>query len=186
MRASFFPQPPGPAHACLLYRDPAEHAEAVAAFLHEGLQNGERCVYVVDDHQPGVIYRALRRRGVQVDEAAARGAFVVRGKRETYLRSGRFDPHEMIEFLTRAADETRAAGYRALRMTGEMTWALSGEVPSETVLAYESMVDAAVPGLGVRGLCQYDARSFSAETLQAIRGRHTHAHENGVLTPRPS
>lgn len=171
----------GPEHACLIYHDGAEHAEALATYLHAGLKRGERCVYVVDDHQPGAIYRALRHRGIEVDAAAARGALVIRGKRETYLRGGRFVPEDMMRFLESSVSDARNAGFRGLRVTGEMTWALDGATPKEDLLAYESMVDAAVPMLGVRGLCQYDARRFSPETLQAVRERHPVVYEGGLV-----
>lgn len=73
--------------------------------------------------------------------ALERGAFLFLTQREAYLRSGEFDPRLMMAFLRQTEDETLAAGFTGLRVTGEMTWALGPETGCERLIEYEALIN---------------------------------------------
>src|SRR5262249_37057705 len=121
-------------------------AGAAVPFLRAGLAQGERCVYIADERTTEEVAQALAAGGVNVPGECARGALELLTRRESYLRSGRFDPRRMIEFLGQAVEEALAAGFAGLRATGEMTWALGAEVTSECLLEYEALLNDFFPG----------------------------------------
>ncbi len=62
----------GPAnHRCLVYDSDVEQLAVVIPFVRDCLENGARCIYVADEHQPAGVESALRAGGIDV--AAARG-----------------------------------------------------------------------------------------------------------------
>jgi hypothetical protein len=78
----------------------------------------------------------------------------------------------MIALLREETDKALAEGYAALRVTGEMTWALAGEPGSERLVEYESKLNHFFPDSKCYAICQYDRRRFDAEMLLDIL--HTH------------
>lgn len=159
-------------HACLLYRTRAEHARAVGEFVAEGLARGERCLYVVHHHQPGEVVRLLRAEGIDVDRAIERGALLVRGQRETYLRGSRFDARRMLDYLAAEARDARWAGFKGLRATGEMTWASGPEPGREALLLYEELLNDFTEAHGIHGLCQYNVDRFEPELVEGVARVH--------------
>jgi hypothetical protein len=78
----------------------------------------------------------------------------------------------MIGLLREETDRALAEGYSALRVTGEMTWALAGEPGSECLVEYESMLNEFFPNSSCYAICQYDRRRFDADMLLDILQTH--------------
>src|SRR5574341_579099 len=159
-------------HLCLIYETPEEQFAAVVPFLRDGLAREEQCFYIADDRTVAEVRGALRRAGVDVDAGEASGALRIATKRETYLRSGTFDPAAMITLLHGATSEAIARGYTALRVTGEMTWALGPESGTNRVIEYETMLNDFFPGSRALAICQYNRRRFSPEIIYGVLRTH--------------
>jgi PAS domain S-box-containing protein len=159
-------------HLCLVYEEPAEQLAAIAPFVRIGLERGEQCLYIVDDRTAAEVAAALAAAGIDVGAARGRGALVLATKRETYLRDGSFDPATMLEFLRGALGATLARGYSALRITGEMTWALGPEVGCDRLLEYEAGLNAFFPGSKALAICQYNRRRFSPAVIRDVLRTH--------------
>lgn len=114
----------------------------------------------------------LRERGVDVDRELERGALIVRGQRETYLRKARFDSSAMLTFLAEAAREAREEGFVGLRATGEMTWAAGREPGREELLLYEELLNDFTAAHGIVGLCQYHVDSFEPDVIEGVTRIH--------------
>jgi hypothetical protein len=54
-------------------------------------------------------------------------------------------------------------GYPALRVTGEMTWALRGMPGFERLVEYEAKPNESIPGNKCLAICQYDRRCLAPE-----------------------
>lgn len=159
-------------HLCLIYETTEEQLATVVPFMRLGLERRERCLYIFDENTEQTVLEALRAGGVAVEKALASGALSVVGKRETYVREGRFDPDLMIELLARSTAEARAAGFSALRASGEMTWALAGETGSERLIEYEAKLNRFLPGSDCLAICQYNRNRFSAEVIRDVIRTH--------------
>jgi len=159
-------------HICGFYETEEEHCALMTPFLLQGLERGERVVYITDAHSAGTILEYLRDGGVDGEAAIARGQLIFRTAQETYLPDGRFDPDRMLALLQAETEGALADGFTGLRITGEMSWALRGMPGSEQLLEYEAQVNDLLPDLPFTGLCQYDRRQFGPEFLLDMLWRH--------------
>jgi len=152
-------------HVCCLYEDEREHRAVVAPFLHQGLERGEKVLYIVDAHTAEAVLGYLRDDGLDVEPHLARGQLTIRTSQEAYLQQGVFDPDGMIALLRAETERALAEGYSALRVTGEMSWALRGLAGSERLIEYEAKLNEFFPCSDCVAMCQYDQRAFGPALL---------------------
>jgi signal transduction histidine kinase len=160
-------------HLALIYDNQDEQLDIVVPFLRIGLEHGEKAMYIHDDNSAAAVIAAMERHGIDVAAAKASGALVIITKRDAYLKNGEFDPEWMIAFLAEAVENAKSEGFRAVRASGEMTWALGpAENPNNRLIEYECKVNRFFPDHDMAGLCQYNRRRFRPETLMHVI--HTH------------
>jgi PAS domain S-box-containing protein len=159
-------------HLCLIYETREEQLAAAIPFIRIGLERGEQCVYIADDNDLEIILAAMRDRSIDIDAAIRSGALRVVTKRESYLQTGAFDPDWMIGFLREAVDKAREAGFQALRVTGEMTWALGQDPGTDRLMEYEAKLNYLFPERDVLAICQYNRRRFDPEIIQGVINTH--------------
>ena len=155
-------------HLCLIYDAQEDQFAAAIPFIRIGLERNERCIYIADDNTATDVLVALRDNGVDVDAAIQRGQINVATKREAYLRADTFDPDYMISFLAEETEAAKADGYTALRVTGEMTWALGNAPGADRLMEYEAKLNEFFPTHNCLALCQYNRRRFPPEIIRDV------------------
>src|ERR1700682_6739667 len=156
-------------HVCTLYDRREEEVAIAVSYLRAGLERGELCVCVVDDGGASIL-GALASEGVDVDAAMREGRLAIL---EKPLSQG-LKPQQMLGWIDQHAGEARGAGYAGFRIVGEMTWAL-GDPASLTALAeFEARLNLNQVWTrhACAGLCQFDRRRFSPETLREMISVH--------------
>ena len=118
--------------------------------------------------------------------ATASGAVSILSKSHAYLKNGDFDPDWMIDFLAQAVDDARREGYSAVRASGEMTWALgpAGDA-HDRLVEYECKLNTFFGDYDMGGICQYNRRRFSAQTLMHVIHTHSKIVFRGELCENP-
>lgn len=159
-------------HLCLIYDTPGEQMAAIIPFFQQGIERNEFCVYISDDLTQDEIHRAFETAGIDLQAWIDRGAFLFATKREAYLKSGTFDPHAMLEFLKSATEKAADDGFSAIRITGEMTWALGDECGCDRLIEYESLVNDYFPGSKALAICQYSRSRFRPEIIRDVLRTH--------------
>ena len=159
-------------HLCLIYRTQEEQFAAVVPFIRIGLERGERCVYIVDDNTAETVVGAIAARGTDVGGALRSGRLAILNKQDAYLKQGYFDPDWMIDFLARAVDEAKEAGFPALRVTGEMTWVLGGEAGTHRLMEYEAKLNYFFPEHDALAVCQYNYGRFQPQVIGDVISTH--------------
>ncbi len=160
-------------HLASIYDGRDDQFDAVAPFIQQGLDRGERCLYVADDNARADVERELRERGVAVDDAVDSGALSIHTKADTYLRTGSFDQDAMLDFWREALAEAREEnGYAGIRAAAEMTWALDGGTSLDRLVEYEAALNTVYPGEDYVVLCQYDRERFPREVLSDVIRTH--------------
>jgi response regulator RpfG family c-di-GMP phosphodiesterase len=182
-------------HLCCLYETEEEHRAVLTPFLRQGLERGEKVVYIVDTRTGEAILDYLRDdrltgpprlrpstklrtssgqvgQGLDVEFYLARGQLVILTLDDAYLREGIFDPEDMIALLRAETEQALVEGYPALRVTGEMAWASRGMPGSEQLIEYEAKLNEFVPGSKCLAICQYDRRRFAPEVLVDVLRTH--------------
>lgn len=159
-------------HMCLIYETQEEQFSAVLPFMQIGLERGEKCLYVVDDNTAATVINGMKAAGMDVETAVESGKLTIVSKQDTYLKHGYFDPDWMFNFLKRATDEAKAAGFSALRVTGEMTWVLNGDPGTERLMEYEAKLNYFFPENDALALCQYNRPRFTAKIIKGVISTH--------------
>ena len=161
----------------------------VVPFLRHGLEGGEKVLYILDARDVETILDYLREDGLDPDPYLERGQLSVLTSPDVYLKDGVFNPDAMIALLRAETDQALAEGYAALRLTGEMSWALRGLPGSERLIEYEAKLSRFFPGSKCLAICQYDRRAFSAPLLLDVLSTHpiavigTSVHDNLYYVP---
>jgi KaiC/GvpD/RAD55 family RecA-like ATPase len=168
-------------HVCLIYETQEEQLAAVVPYIKVGLERGEKCIYILDDNTRDWIVEALRSGGIDVDPALNSGALTPLNKQETYLKHGIFDPDQTIEHFREATSRAKQEGYSALRVTGEMTWVLGGELGADRLMEYVSDLNYFFSDNEVIALCQYNRRRFGPEEIMGVIYTHPMLISGGVL-----
>lgn len=159
-------------HLCCIYGTEEEHRALITPFLLLGLQRGEKVLYIVDARTAEEILGYLRCEGADVDACLESGQLRVLSASDSYMREGEFDPDGMIRLLEQETRLALSQGYSALRVTGEMTWALRELPGSDRLMEYEAKLNRFFPGSACLAVCQYDRRRFSPEILLDVLNTH--------------
>lgn len=157
-------------HLCLFYESPQQHRHALEPFLQQGLARHEKTIYLFDALTPTQIADYLCEPG-RLHTWLASGQLALLDAETVYHAGGGFVPERMIDHLQRETAQALAEGYAALRVTGEMSWALA-DIDPEALSRYESLLHDFFRRAPCIALCQYDRRRFAPAMLQAACFTH--------------
>lgn len=152
-------------HVCFIYNNKVEQFRIVIPFIVCGLQRGEKCLYIVSENTQKNIIDALKKAGIDIQKYIDSGQFIILDCSSVYLSKEYFDPDDMISLAKENAELAIQEGYRGLRITGEMGWALNNLPNLEKLIEYESKLTPLFSKLSVIGMCQYNKTKFPKEVL---------------------
>ena len=160
-------------HFALIYEDRVGQFETVVPFVREGLERGERCIYVADDNDVDEVLDAMRAGGIDVESALESGALSVYTEEDTYRRTGEFDREAMLEFWEDSLADATADEFTGLRAAAEMTWALDADDTGlDELCEYEELLNPLYDGEEYTVLCQYNRDRFPADVLHDVLETH--------------
>jgi PAS domain S-box-containing protein len=160
-------------HLCLIHESPEEWQAVIGPFIAIGLKRGQKCAYIVDSSTADQVRGYLRQANVDVSSVEKSGQMFILPETQVYTKEGSFDPDRMIDMLISEIKKALAEGYPALRVTGEMSWALRGYPGSEKLLEYEAKLNQDLfPKYPCLGVCQYDRRKFDPEIVKGVVMTH--------------
>jgi signal transduction histidine kinase len=161
-------------HLCFLYETEDERRDVLTPFLRQGLEQGEKALYILassrqqsEEHAKirATILGYLQEDGLDVEPYLTRCQLVFVTAAETYLPEGSFDPKSAIVWLKTEMQQAVTEGYSGLRVIREMAWQLNGSPGSERLIEYEAKLNDFLSGTQCVTLCQYDRRRFAPATL---------------------
>ena len=159
-------------HLCCIYETDEEHRALLTPFLRHGLERREKVIYIVDVRTAEIVLGYLRQDGMGVEPYLGSGQLSIIGVKDAYMKEGVFDSDRMITLLRNETELALSEGYDALRVTGEMTWALRGLPGSERLMEYEAKLNGFLPGSKCLAICQYDKRRFDSPILLDVLTTH--------------
>jgi PAS domain S-box-containing protein len=158
-------------HFALVYESQQEQFATAVPFIRQGLERGERCLYITYENSREEVEAAMRDRGIDVDDALDSGQLSIHDEQETYLRNETFDADETIEFIDAAVEEATEE-YEALRMTGEMSSVLQEDPECEELVKCEAKVNYLFDDVDGLALCQYNRNRFPAAVIRDVVSTH--------------
>ncbi|KYK36578.1 MAG: PAS domain S-box protein [Theionarchaea archaeon] len=158
-------------HLACIYRNKKEQLSAVVPFILLGLENNEKCIYIIDENTKEDVIEAFKK-AADTEEYTNSHQLEFLTRKDAYLKEGYFDPHSMITLLKQIQKRTLEKGYTGLRITGEMTWIFTGLPGVDKLIEYEARLNYFFPKSKCIALCQYNERRFTPEILLDVI--HTH------------
>jgi PAS domain S-box-containing protein len=163
-------------HLCCIYETDQEHRSVLAPYMKQGLEQGEKVLYIVDERTSDAILGYLREEGLDVTSYLEKGQLSIVSSTESYLKEEKaFDPDRMIALLREETGRALAEGYSALRVTGEMTWALKGSPGSDRLIEYEAKLNTFFRENKCMAVCQYARHRFGPGQLMDVLKTHPKA-----------
>jgi signal transduction histidine kinase len=154
----------GPAdHVCTLYEKRDEEVAIAISYIRAGLDRGELCVCVVDDGGESIL-AALAAEGVDIDAEMRKGRLEIF---EKPIAQG-LQTRDMLGKIEQYASGSRNAGHAGFRIVGEMTWALDGDLKALAEFEARLNLNRVWERHACAGLCQFDVRRFTPETLREM------------------
>jgi hypothetical protein len=169
-------------HVCGFYYGEEERDALLLPFLRTGLEQGDKCVAVVDSTSPADVVQGI---GGTADDVAS-GQLEFYDSDETYLRTGTFDPDQMISFWeSRAQAISDEGSYSFVRLLGEMSWLERVPPERESVVRYETWADEFVTRYPQMVLCLYDLRKLGSGVLMDLLRTHPKLLLGGLVIENP-
>lgn len=174
-------------HMCYVYNDDSEHRKITAQYINAGLEENEFVGYFADLDSSDLVDSYLREIGVLIPEDRERENILFEQAKKIYCPNNNvFDPKTLIGKFKDLHQNCCSSGFKRLRATGEMSWALAPEVEGSTHLAeYESRLNILFETHPYTAICQYDARKFDGETIFEILKVHPMMVVKGQVVHNP-
>ncbi|MBH1933949.1 MEDS domain-containing protein [Streptomyces sp. AV19] len=166
-------------HVCLLYASDEERTAVLRDLVRDGLDAQDKILYLAGPREP-------RDAAALLDQAGRpEGRVDVVPLREFLTGEGELEPDALLGHLRRAAARSRAEGFRALRVAGDLSAALRDEGRDECdvrrLLRYEALLGEEFGSGQALAVCQYDARRCDPAALDAVESVHARGVEADPL-----
>jgi len=134
--------PPG-SHICQLYSKVTEIPGVTARLMKVGLAASEKCLFAAAPAQIKDFKEELLKLQVNVDQLIESGQLVLFEDRDTFLaNSKRFDPYFLLSSHQTFIAQALREGWKAVRISIDMTWLAKDIATPEQILKYEAASDA--------------------------------------------
>ncbi len=173
-------------HLCLVYDDdPAEQLPVLLPYVQQGLEAGERCVYVADDQTVDELRAALRGYGIEVDAHVASGALLLWTRAE-WRQPGPLHSDKKAAQVRAAIADALDAGFAGVRFAVEMTWTLGPDIDAGRLRHWEATINTIFTSdVPARIICQYSRRRLASEVVEAGLFTHPVAVLGEEVCPNP-
>lgn len=172
-------------HICAFFRNTGEEYDVLIPFMREGLERGQKAVYIGDPKLHHERLGRLGAAGVDVPAMEKAGQLELRGWDETYLRAGRFDEGEMLAFIPQTLASAREQGFPLTRLAGHGDWIRDNWPGSADFLRYEIKLNQLLAKDRDVILCLYDLSKLGAGVVMDTLRSHPMVILGGVIQVNP-
>ncbi len=183
----FTPEPfPANTHMCYIFNDEVERREVIARYTNSGLSSDEFVGYFADLDDEDLVDEYLSSLGIHPPDTAHRDHVMFCPAHGVYCPDGHFTAIGMINRLKDLYGTCQTHHWVNLRVTGEMTWALSPHITgADQLVEYESRLNLLMDTHPLTAICQYDANRFDGATLFNILQVHPMMVVRGQIVRNP-
>ena len=172
-------------HICAFFNDEDEEYRVLLPFINEGFAIGDKAIHVVGaDHARDHLQR-LALSGIDAGGATQRGQLEVRSTADTYLRDGHFDIDRMLEVFERLASGNAPHAFPRSRIVCRMDWAAGSRSLIDSVIEFESRVNALWREHDDVVICTYRLDQFQGDAVIDILRTHPAVIIGGILQRNP-
>jgi hypothetical protein len=172
-------------HVCAFFHSREDEYDIMLPFMKEGIDAGDRAVYILDKDERAERLRRFGGTGVDTAAVVESGQLEVLPWENAHLAAGRFDEHAMIALIEEVAKAGTDRGTGMTRLWANMEWAV-GDFPGvHDIVEYESRLNRILPHYDIATVCVYDLNRFSASIVMDILRTHPHVIVGGILQENP-
>ncbi len=154
-------------HLCWYCETEAALPATLKTLIVQGLEQGEKVLYLCRTHSPARLLALLREAGCNPTPYLASGQLRFLTPQDT---PALLDPETWPTFLEQEALQGAREGYAALRLLNEMAWDV--QVEPERWAALEQALDRFLPGNRVLAVCIYGREGAPAHVLLDALSAH--------------
>jgi CRP/FNR family transcriptional regulator, nitrogen oxide reductase regulator len=158
-------------HILLVYEDAVELLAFIVPYIKQGLTEGERCIYVVDDRTSAQVSAVLTDHGVDISRETARGALLLLNRQEQ-CAAPPFDIPQMAKRILTRATTAGGGGFAGVRFAAELTCALGMYIPDDILAGYDSLLDMFNAPNNLTFVCMCRKDRVRPDTLRRIIRSH--------------
>jgi hypothetical protein len=133
--------PPG-SHILQLYNKVSEISGVTARLIEVGLSSSEKCLFAGAPSSIQEMEQALAKTNIDCAAAQEAGQLVFISDRDSLLVNKHFDPYHLLSTHQTFIAQALREGWKAVRISIDMTWLTSDIATPEQVLKYEAASDA--------------------------------------------
>lgn len=157
-------------HLCLIYESEEEWKRVVTEFIKDGLERGEKCIYIYNSREPDKL-RDYFTEIMALNNLEDPSSFVFHSFRDL-CGNIEMDQYAMIYFLSKLSERSISEGYTGLRIAMEMKGS-DDSLKSQDMLKFEARLNrylfSKYPCLA---LCLYDQREHDPKVIKDIIVTH--------------
>lgn len=169
-----------PSHTCGIYLDSQDFDDYASSFVQDGLESGERVVWLHDGFAHERVTAVLRYRDVDVERYEAADRLAFRPAQGSFASDGPFDILTALTLIRNEAVRTEEAGFSGLRVVQELGPSLVMERGPSRVMEYEERLNSLLDELETcTVLCGYDRRAAPDRAILRSLELHPHLVQKG-------
>ena len=169
-------------HVCAFVNGQDVDARVLDAFVRQGVEQGDRLLYLVDPALAAAPVNRLRHLGFDAAALLEEHRCDVRTWTDTYLRDGRFDQVRMLDLLDRMLV---AQPSPRIRMVADMGWAIGRDDAADHLIEFEARANFIHARHEHVVICSYDTSRFDGTFILDILRTHPLVYLGGMLQENP-
>lgn len=169
-------------HVCAFVSGPDEEDAYLDPFVSDGVDRGDRLVYLVDAARAAAPVTRLRHLGYDAGDLLEQHRCEVRTWTDTYLRGGRFDQRAMLDLLDGMLGGDQDP---RIRLVADMGWAAGRNEVSEDLIEFEARANFLHARHRHVVICSYDTSKFDGSFVVDILRTHPMVLIGGILQENP-
>ena len=169
-------------HVCVFTSNGRHDDDVLDAFVSQGLEAGDRLLYLVDPVESAAPVQRLRHLGYDAGELLAQHRCEIRTWTDTYLRTGRFELDDMLVQLEEMLPDRTLP---RIRLVADMGWAASLTDDADDLIEFEARANFVHARHEHVVICSYDTQQFDGSFIIDVLRTHPIVLVGGVLQENP-
>jgi anti-anti-sigma regulatory factor len=159
-------------HVCLPFDTDEQAQTHILAFTRAGLAGRQQVMVFTQTVAAGDMVAWLRQQDRAFAAALNTGQLQVHRPDDVHLAGGHFDPQRMTATFSQVTAQAQSDGYRGLRVTVDMSWALRPVSGTEQLFDFEATANQLFVEGRLAAVCAYDRRRFEPAAIRRACAAH--------------
>jgi len=173
-------------HVCAFFDSRDEEYAVLSPFFKEAVDQGEKNLHIVNPEHGADHRQRLGQAGINVPHCESCGQLEVLEWQQAYLDdTGSFSKDKMLAAVDHLTGAGRDAGFKRVRIMGDMGWVFNDIPGAADILEYEAEVNDVLSRNRQPAVCVYDIAKLSGAMMMDLLRTHPLTLVGGVVQENP-